>query len=122
MYTFSLTNTVNGISCTETTDVTVLFDDQVYCGYDFPTAFSPNNDQTNDTFYLIDELGFYTVLSLRIYNRWGQMVHEGIGENHAWDGFHNGKPAPSDVYVFIFEIEDGQGAVTVEKGDLTLLR
>lgn len=121
-YTFSLTNTINGISCTKTTDVTVLFDESIDCGYDFPTAFSPNNDQTNETFFLIDERGIYTVRSLRIYNRWGQKVHEGSGDNHAWDGLQDGKPAPSDVYVFIFEIEDLQGAITIEQGDLTLLR
>jgi len=60
---------------------------------------------------------------LKIFNRWGKVVHEGSGENHAWDGMVDGELAPSDVYFFIFEISNAEtGEIEVVSKDLTLVR
>ncbi|MEZ4940251.1 MAG: PKD domain-containing protein [Saprospiraceae bacterium] len=91
-----------------------------------PNAFTPDNDGNNDVFYLLadgdEEL--VEVLTLRIYSRWGQLVYEGTGPlpSTGWDGRVDGKNAPSDVYVWVAEVQFITGKKEIHKGDLTLLR
>ncbi|MBI5917366.1 MAG: gliding motility-associated C-terminal domain-containing protein [Bacteroidetes bacterium] len=86
-----------------------------------PNAFSPNGDDLNDSFHIVS-LGSETILNMRIWNRWGEKVYDGPGP---WDGTQDGKPAASDVYVYLIKVGC---AVSVEveekvlKGDVTLLR
>ncbi|MCC6459153.1 MAG: gliding motility-associated C-terminal domain-containing protein, partial [Saprospiraceae bacterium] len=57
-----------------------------------------------------------------IYNRWGQKLYESSGPNAAWDGTSNGKPVPSDVYVWLLELRCSGEEKAVQKGDVTVLR
>jgi hypothetical protein len=85
-----------------------------------PNAFTPNGDGANDLFRVVPSEGSEVVGALEIYDRWGQKVYENRGAA-AWDGTIDGKPAPSDVYVYIVSVICGE---LVEKryGDVTLLR
>lgn len=47
-----------------------------------PNIFSPNNDGVNDTFSLYAKEGIIDNINMTIYDRWGNMIHQG-GE---WDG------------------------------------
>lgn len=70
-----------------------------------PNAFSPNGDGHNDTYgpYISPALqGVYTIVSLTIYNRWGQLVYS---SNTAWDGTFNGVLQPADTYVYYITME-----------------
>jgi len=91
-----------------------------------PNAFTPNGDGDNDVFRLLadGDDALVRLLILRVYNRWGEMVYEGSGalDRIGWDGTHNGKPAPSDVYAWLAEVEFLTGKKVLLKGDLTLLR
>ncbi len=94
-----------------------------------PNVFTPNNDKVNDEFRVYSELieagtGFLKVELMRVYNRWGELVFEGSGDNAVWDGNYKGKPAPSDAYMYIINVSyPGLGnSSTVLKGDVTLLR
>jgi len=91
-----------------------------------PNAFTPNNDAVNDKFRLIadGEQELVTVKHLKIYNRWGEKVFEGSGTvpEVAWDGTHDGKPAPSDVYVWVAEVGYLTGKEEQLRGDVALLR
>ena len=64
--------------------------------------------------------GAEVVSSLEIYDRWGEKVYENQGESY-WDGTIDGKPGPSDVYVYIVKITCGE-LVGKRVGDVTLLR
>lgn len=87
-----------------------------------PNAFTPDNDGVNDTFTAVPYEGNEVITRLTIYNRWGQKVYEVTGPNAAWDGTTSGKPAPSDVYVWLLEVLcDGDG-IKFRKGDVTVLR
>ncbi len=86
-----------------------------------PNAFTPNGDGSNDVFRVVPHEGADVVLSLQIYDRWGQKVYEGSGPNAQWDGKIRDKPAPSDVYVWIIDIECG-GLRIHRSRDVTLLR
>lgn len=86
-----------------------------------PNAFSPNNDDKNDVFDIVS-LGSEVVINMKIWNRWGQKVYDGVGP---WDGEQNGKPAGSDVYIYLIKIGCAVAVDDMEKelkGDVTLLR
>ncbi len=84
-----------------------------------PNAFSPNDDGINDRF---GALGLYfTPLTLRIYDRYGGLMHEGIGEDHDWDGRAGGEKVNPGTYVFTFEYENVYGERGVISGSVLVV-
>ncbi len=89
--------------------------------YDLPNAFTPDADGINDNFAVIAE-GLREVISFEIYNRWGKKVYEGTGLDASWDGTISGKPAPSDVYLYMIRVECPDREERVLSGDVSLIR
>ena len=87
-----------------------------------PNAFTPDHDGHNDEFRVAPYEGSEVIARLRIFNRWGQKIYEGTGSNTGWDGTVDGKPAPSDVYVWLLEVLCDGVLGKPRKGDVTLLR
>ena len=89
--------------------------------YKVPNAFTPDGDGVNDLWRPI--LGIdYTLVSLDIYNRWGELVFTSSETNtFEWNGEFNGEQQPSDVYIYVMELTF-LGEERVEKGDITLIR
>jgi gliding motility-associated-like protein len=102
---------------------------QVICnGANFfvPNSFSPNGDGVNDNF-IVNGVGLNVIPSITIYNRWGQIVFQksNFAPNSAaaaWDGMFNGKPAPSDVYVYTIQILCDNATLISYHGNVTLIR
>jgi gliding motility-associated-like protein len=88
---------------------------------DIPNAFTPDGDGVNDVFRVVPFEGFESVQTLEIYNRWGEQVYTQTGGKVAWDGTHAGKPAPSDVYIWLLRVSC-DGIQSQRKGDVTLIR
>jgi gliding motility-associated-like protein len=91
-----------------------------------PNTFSPNGDGANDIFYPRGK-GLFTVKSLRIFNRWGEVVFSKTNflPNNAsdgWDGTFKGAKLSSDVYVYTMEIVCDNSQIIPLKGNVTLLR
>ena len=91
-----------------------------------PNTFSPNANGQNDVFYPRGR-GLYTIKTLRIFNRWGEVVFERLGfqandVTAGWDGKHKGKPAPSDVYVYEIEVICTTGTTMMYAGNVMLLK
>lgn len=85
--------------------------------YYFPTAFSPNGNKLNDTWGPVGSgIETYTV---RIINRWGQIVYE--GENRNWDGTFKGQAMTAGLYSYIVELYDSDGIRHEHKGTITLV-
>ena len=74
-----------------------------------PNAFTPNGDGKNDVFFPILAGNFQEVTEFRIYNRWGQMVHN---SNTPWDGTFDSKTQPAGTFVYytIIRVPDQQNA------------
>jgi gliding motility-associated-like protein len=87
-----------------------------------PNAFTPGNDENNNTFGLVLLGGEVTVENMDIFNRWGERVFNSQAPNARWDGRIDGKDAPSDVYVYVIRWRRSDGALEVAHGDVTLLR
>ena len=82
-------------------------------------------DGKNEFFFPISNSTSFTVNSFRIYDRWGQLVHD---ENTPWDGTYNGTPQPAEVYVYHVSITKPDRnnpnvmKTIVKEGSVTLLR
>lgn len=89
------------------------------CGeWSMPNTFTPDGDGVNDTFGPVIEGNAVEIIEFKIFNRWGNLVHQ---EKTPWDGTYDGDPHPSDVLVFIIQVETRDG-VEVLNGDVTLIR
>ncbi|MFM7400476.1 MAG: T9SS type B sorting domain-containing protein, partial [Bacteroidota bacterium] len=87
---------------------------------DIPNAFTPNGDGSNDTFAPVVAEGGPAIGRMTIYDRWGEKLYEYAGAA-SWDGNVRGKPAVSDVYIYIIELECS-GDRFRRVGNVTLIR
>ena len=93
-----------------------------------PNAFTPNGDQTNDSFYIVSASLYNMVktqdleFDFRIYDRWGTNVFETHNYNEGWKGTRNGIDCPAGVYVWIIQAHGRDGHNFYLKGQVTLLR
>lgn len=91
-----------------------------------PNTFSPNTDGKNDKFYPRGT-GLNQIKSLRIYDRWGEVVFTRNNFNAndpsaGWDGSYKGKPLSPDVYVYTCEVVCMNNEVLIYNGNVTLLK
>ena len=75
-----------------------------------PNVFSPNGDGIHDK-WEITSLAKYPGLTVKVFNRYGQLVYNAQGYANAWDGTYNGNPLPIGTYYFI--IDPGNGAARI---------
>jgi gliding motility-associated-like protein len=113
----------NGCVSTASIDVFVSCNSN---NYFIPNTFSPNGDGMNDRFY-VRGTGINRIQTMRIFNRWGQMVFEKrfANPNNAadgWDGTFKGKPADADTYIYMIDIICENAQIITYKGDVTLIR
>lgn len=114
-------------SCTDTFELEVCVVPEE-SGFYVPNAFSPNGDLVNDIF-LPKGIGILTY-SLRIYDRWGNLIFESNDPSIGWDGTFKGSNAPEGVYVFVIRgsitsnsaANDYAPVVIQEEGTVTLIR
>lgn len=104
--------------CIDSTQITVRVDkkDDLVV---MPNAFTPNGDGKNDSFGPVTQLGIATIKTFRIYNRYGQLVHNSTNE---WDGTFNGTPQPAGTYVYYITMQVPLYADKTYSGSVTLLR
>jgi gliding motility-associated-like protein len=92
--------------------------------YFLPNAFTPNYDGTNDGFKgkgLTDGIKRF---SLKIWNRWGELIFETQNPDESWNGrkFNIGEDSPQGVYLCIVNYESPRGQPFEIKGYATLIR
>lgn len=117
--------TKNKGGCTTRDQVTVF----VFCNNAnvfVPNTFSPNGDGNNDVFYPRGK-GIYSIRSLKVFNRWGDIVFDqsNLQPNditRGWNGQHNGKTVPSDVYVYTMDVVCENNVILNYKGNVALIR
>ena len=85
-----------------------------------PIIFSPNEDGANETIGP-NLFGSITVNYYKIYNRWGQLVFDGKGNDLLWDGKYKGEKQPQGSYVYSIEFIKNN-KVYNKMGGITLIR
>jgi gliding motility-associated-like protein len=103
--TYNVSQTVNGCEG-PTSSVVVIVED---CGIIVPTAFTPDNDNTND-FWMLENIDqIYPKNVVTIFNRWGNQIYQskaGQYESTPWDGNFNEQQMPVGSYYYIIEYND----------------
>lgn len=96
--------------------ITVIDD---FVAFEVPSAFSPNGDGINDTFFP----AFTGVRDLEgyIFNRWGELVYRFTDPYNSWDGTVKGRMSPDGVYVYFFRGYDVLGRKIEKRGTVTLI-
>ncbi len=110
----------------EAIDNVIIQVEQFYDVY-FPNAFSPNRDGFNDFYFVHGTSNVSQVLSLDIYDRWGNHVYNGQNfpvnsEASGWGGTYRQQEASAGVYVYVSLVEFVDGNVEMFKGDIVLNR
>lgn len=111
--TYMLTVTsANGCTASAIVKVTVLKAPVI------PNTFTPNNDGTNDTWY-IKYLDTYPNVTVDIFNRYGFKIFSSTGYPKPWDGTYNGAQLPVGTYYYIINPKLGRSVIS---GSLTIVR
>ncbi len=91
-----------------------------------PQAFTPNQDNQNDSLRVFGN-DRYETFHFRIFDRWGEVLFFTNNRNEAWGGnYYNGKIAPNGVYPWIVTYEtiseDKKRETITRSGSITLIR
>ncbi len=114
----------NGCSATLDVLVDVNNQRQVFV----PNIFSPNFDGRNDDLVLYTGQGITGIPSMRIFDRWGEVLVEqknlapNPGGIVVWDGTFRDQMMTPGVYVYFIEVEFANGETLKYRGDITLVR
>jgi gliding motility-associated-like protein len=113
--TYTLTVVSNNGCGVSTDDVKLEAIDKLF----IPTGFTPNSDGLNDRWEIVTFEDYPEAIA-EIYNRYGQLIYRGHGNNYKpWDGTFNGKPCLPGVYVYLVNLHNGK---PILKGTVNLIR
>jgi gliding motility-associated-like protein len=113
---------VNG--CIKRDSINVTIENCDACRLFIPSAFTPNDDGLNDVFKTKPQCPNLGMLNftLRVYNRWGQLVFMTNDTNKGWDGTYKNKRLDQGVYVYLVDYSVKQDKLLQQKGTITLVR
>ena len=87
-----------------------------------PNVFTPNGDGINDNFMVTLE-GYVSFSSIKIYNRYGQLLFTAKSIENLWNGDFNGRALPPGPYYWVFEGTDlYYHTKAIKGGSITLVR
>jgi gliding motility-associated-like protein len=115
-YTLTVTNSDNCVSVDNTT-VNVIPD----C-MKIMNAFTPNGDGMNDNWMATNGTVCTKKVSVKVYNRYGNVVYKNDNYSNDWNGTYNGKPVPDGTYYYMVSYTTITNDQAMLKGDVTILR
>jgi gliding motility-associated-like protein len=121
-YTVSVTDSNGCVNKAEVQVIVVCKGATVF----LPNTFSPNGDGTNDVFY-VRGIGLDRVKSLRVFNRWGEIVFEQRdfptnNPSYGWNGTYKGNKASADVYIYQVEVFCENSEIIRFEGNVALIQ
>ena len=94
-----------------------------------PNAFSPNDDNKNDKFYVFPDTVTHreidvATFELNVFSRNGQLVFHTRDMNEGWNGRiqNSGAVSPPGVYIYTIRFKKKDGSPKYQKGTITLLK
>jgi gliding motility-associated-like protein len=124
--TWFTVNLIDKNGCVETDSILIriIIEYEIY----IPNVFTPDVDGNNDNFQIFSNIAGaeIEISDFRIYDRWGNRVHEeerfNLNSGGSWDGMHHDKPASQGVYAYTFKALYPEGNEEVFSGTITLIR
>ncbi len=95
------------------------------CTLFVPDVFTPNADGHNETFAPVVQCPDITLLSLVVFNRWGELLFQTTEDPFAWDGTYQGERCPTDGYAWrvTYRVNGPEGVrVEQKQGAVRLVR
>jgi len=105
--------------------LTILINVDIDLVYDVPNVFTPNGDNANSFFTLIEPEGFETIVEFKIdiLNRWGNLIRSYEAYDFKWDGTDkNGNEVTEGVYFYSVTMTDVLGENHERHGFIHLVR
>jgi len=91
------------------------------CDVYLPSAFTPNGDNRNEKFGLVN--GFnYREMELLVFNRYGSIIFKSNDYSNKWDGTSKGKAQPMGVYPWTLIYRDKRNFRQTITGTVLLIR
>jgi len=121
-YTASTNTPTNTLVAANGCDSIVILNLQINCDFFvyLPNAFTPNGDGANDMLYIRGSE--VENITIKIFDRWGNIVFESIDILNGWDGKTKGIPANQGVYAYVVYGNSLNGENINLKGNITLIR
>jgi len=116
-YTFSILKQ-NGCIVDE---LSVALETEACNDISFPTAFSPNSDNINDSFKAREGSRAFN-FQLQIFDRRGVIIFSSNKLYDAWNGDYKGVPLPVGVYFWTASFTTQENKKIIKKGSVTLIR
>jgi gliding motility-associated-like protein len=117
--TYTVILTVSSGVCTATATAVIVVEDGL--SIEIPNVFTPNGDGANDAFS-IKSTGVKEI-SLQIFNRWGQKLHELTGPHASWDGLTPaGAASPEGTYFYFVKAKGFDDKEIEQHGTVNLFR
>jgi gliding motility-associated-like protein len=88
--------------------------------YYVPTAFSPNDDNINETFKPVG-LAFALEYKFIVFNRWGEIVFETKNPQNGWNGKFKDKIVEQGLYFYRIEFIGADEIRNEEKGNVLIV-
>ena len=88
----------------------------------FPSAFSPNDDGRNDKFGPLGNLFVVSNYSLKIFNRYGEMVFQTNNPYQKWDGIIAGTKYGNTNFVWVANYKYRGKNTKTQKGNLLIVK
>ncbi|MCC6448460.1 MAG: gliding motility-associated C-terminal domain-containing protein [Chitinophagaceae bacterium] len=108
------------LGCVDSTEFEIKYDP--CCHVILPNAFTPNGDGNNDIFRIL-KYGDVQMISLEVYNRFGQQVFKTKNMDEGWDGRFNGQLADLATYFYLVKYKCPlNDEVQILRGDVILIR
>lgn len=113
------TETINGCESEPTAFQLTL----APCEIVIPSAFTPNNDQENDFWELVNLDLSYPNNRVKIFNRWGNLLFESNAGKYSekpWDGKYREKLLPVGSYFYVIDLTD-DGSMKPINGTVSII-
>lgn len=95
---------------------------EIYRPITIPEIISPNGDGLNDT-WRIEHLDDYPSNTVKLFNRWGNVIYKKEGYLNDWDGVRNGEDLPVATYYYHVSVEQFNGEGSLDfYGSLTIIK
>lgn len=88
----------NQNGCQDTARGTVIING-IYLFY-VPNTFTPDGDGVNEVFRPYGEGIDFSMYTMLIFDRWGELIYETANPERGWDGTYKGKQVPIGTYIW----------------------
>jgi len=122
VYSVVLVGEENGCTDSHTILIVVEFDPPIF---DIPNVFTPNNDGSNDSFFLINTSGLEHLqeFEIVILNRWGNLIRTFDDPFFTWDGTtEGGRDVSEGTYFYKLTAIAYDGEEILKHGFVQLVR